>query len=57
LASSGQKNYLAQQGGLQGVGAASHAAGNAGFNYDHIATGKYLPSNVAGYNGFPSYGR
>lgn len=42
LASSGQKNYGAQQGGLQAAGAAAHAAGNAGFAYDHIGAYRSL---------------
>ena len=45
LASSGRKNYLNQQGGLIGVGT----------QYLPVPKGSN-PSNVAGYNGFPSYG-
>ena len=56
LSSSSHYNYLDQQGGLQGAAWAGHGAANAGFNYDRIATGNNLPHNVAGYNGFPSYG-
>lgn len=57
VASSGRKNYLGQQGGLQAAAWAGAGAASAGFGYDSIATGKHLPSNVAGYQGFPSYGR
>ena len=56
LASAGRSNYLQQQGGLQGAAWAGAGAAGAGFGYDTIATGKHLPSNLAGYNGFPSYG-
>ncbi len=57
LASAGRSNYLQQQGGLQSAAWAGAGAANAGFGYDATATGKHLPSNLAGYNGFPSYGR
>lgn len=49
--------HKGQQGGLQAAAWAGAGAAAAGFNYDSIATGKHLPSNVAGYQGFPSYGR
>jgi len=44
-ASSGRKNYLGQQGGLIGT------------STQYLPLPKHLPSNVAGYGGFPSYGR
>lgn len=56
-ASAGRHNYLQQQGGLQAAAWAGSGAAQAGFNYNSIATGKNLPSNVGGYGGFPSYGR
>lgn len=45
LASSGRKEYLGQQGGLIGT------------STQYLPLPKHLPSNVAGYGGFPSYGR
>jgi hypothetical protein len=58
LASAGRGNYLAQQGGLQAAAWAASGAAAAGFQYNSVASkGAGYPSNVAGYQGFPSYGR
>jgi hypothetical protein len=58
LASAGRGNYVAQQGGLQAAAWAASGAAQAGFHYNSVASsGAGYPSNVAGYKGFPSYGR
>ncbi|XP_057366682.1 uncharacterized protein LOC130687518 [Daphnia carinata] len=58
LASAGHGNYLAQQGGLQAAAWAASGAAAAGNAYNAAASsGAGYPSNVAGYKGFPSYGR